>query len=71
MIVLTPAQAMDLRYLVALYRLTIGLSRQRYPLGDSVRTGRALARKGFPSTLITRIEFSYVEEPCASLGGSE
>lgn len=46
MIVLTSRQARDLRYLVALYRLTIGLTRQRYADGDSIRTGRALERKG-------------------------
>lgn len=46
MIVLTPAQAGDLRYLVALFRLTIGITHQKWALGDSIRTGRVLARKG-------------------------
>lgn len=46
MIVLTAAQAGDLRYLVALFRITVGLTRERHARGDSIRTGRALARKG-------------------------
>lgn len=46
MIVLTSAQAVDLRYLVALYRLSVGFTKTQLAVGDSVRTGRTLARKG-------------------------
>lgn len=43
---LTPAEARDLRYLVALFRLTFGITRKVVTEGDSIRTGRSLAKKG-------------------------
>lgn len=56
MIVLTAAQALDLRYLVALFRLTVGLTRERHARGDSIRTGLALSRKG----LVQPAQVQYV-----------
>lgn len=46
MIILTNSQARDLRYLVALHRLSVGITTKRPALGDSIRTGRQLAKKG-------------------------
>lgn len=57
MIVLTPPMAGDLRYLVALFRLSVGLAMtHRQVVGDSIRTGRALAARG----LVTRAPEQFV-----------